>query len=115
MGRNNVWVKRGTFVYIEPIAEGDKVKAEIVKLLTTEHRKWLESDGNWPQEFSSDTLLKVDNVKKTEDNLVMIDEFGSDSDDNDDFLGPNPNTQHRRLIYQEEESSSEESSDEDST
>ena len=100
-------------MYIEPIAEGDKVKAEIVKLLTTEHRKWLEGDGNWPEEFAGDTLLKVDNVKKTEDNLVMIDEFGSGTDEEDEFLGPNPNTQHRRLIYNEEESSSEESSAEE--
>ena len=56
--RNNVWVKRGTFVYIEPIHEGDKVKAEIVKLLTSEHRKWLETEGAWPKEFASDTLQR---------------------------------------------------------
>lgn len=32
--RRNIWVKRGDFVVVEPIAEGDKVKAEIVKILT---------------------------------------------------------------------------------
>lgn len=31
--RNSIWVKRGDFVIIEPIAEGDKVKGEIVKIL----------------------------------------------------------------------------------
>lgn len=32
--RRNVWVKQGNYVLVEPIAEGDKVKAEIVKILT---------------------------------------------------------------------------------
>lgn len=32
--RQNIWVKRGDFVLVEPIPEGDKVKAEIVKILT---------------------------------------------------------------------------------
>lgn len=32
--RRNIWVKRGNFVLVEPIPEGNKVKAEIVKILT---------------------------------------------------------------------------------
>ena len=32
--RKNIWIKRGDFVLVEPIPEGDKVKAEIVKILT---------------------------------------------------------------------------------
>lgn len=32
--RRNIWVKNGNFVVVEPIEEGDKVKAEIVKILT---------------------------------------------------------------------------------
>lgn len=32
--RKNIWIKRGDFVLVEPIQEGDKVKAEIVKILT---------------------------------------------------------------------------------
>lgn len=32
--RRNIWVKRGNFVLVEPITEGDKVKAEIVRILT---------------------------------------------------------------------------------
>lgn len=32
--RRHIWIKRGDFVLVEPIAEGDKVKAEIVKILT---------------------------------------------------------------------------------
>lgn len=32
--RKNIYVKRGDFVLVEPILEGNKVKAEIVKPLT---------------------------------------------------------------------------------
>ena len=31
--RKNVWVKRGNYCIVEPIEEGDKVKAEIVRIL----------------------------------------------------------------------------------
>ena len=34
--RKNVWIKRGDFVVVEPIEEGDKVKAEIVCVLYKE-------------------------------------------------------------------------------
>ena len=32
--RKTIWARRGTFVVVQPIVEGDKVKAEIVKILT---------------------------------------------------------------------------------
>ncbi|KAI9577879.1 hypothetical protein GQX74_011066 [Glossina fuscipes] len=35
----NFWVKRSDFILVEPIEEGDKVKAEICKILTAEHIK----------------------------------------------------------------------------
>ncbi|KAI1720739.1 translation initiation factor 1A / IF-1 domain-containing protein [Ditylenchus destructor] len=35
--RNTVWVKRGHFVLLEPIEEGDKVRAEISHILDTEN------------------------------------------------------------------------------
>ena len=31
--RKSVWVRRGDFVVVEPIPEGDKVKAEIARVL----------------------------------------------------------------------------------
>ena len=123
--KNNVWVKRGTFVYIEQIEEGKKVQAEIVKLLNSEHRIWLEKEGCWPEEFAESSLMKEDNVKKDKDGLVMmrgmVDEneedgsWDSEGEETNDFYGSmgNPNTQHRRLVYNEEESSSEEESDDE--
>lgn len=32
--RQTIWVKRGDYVVIEPVTEGNKVKGEIVKILT---------------------------------------------------------------------------------
>lgn len=49
--RKNVWVKRGGFILVEPIAEGDKVKAEMVRLLTNEHIKEFKKHGVWPEAF----------------------------------------------------------------
>ncbi|XP_037896193.1 probable RNA-binding protein EIF1AD [Glossina fuscipes] len=37
--RKNVWVKRCDFILVIPIKNGDKVKAEICKILTAEHIK----------------------------------------------------------------------------
>ena len=35
--RKNVWIKRGDYVLVQPIEEGDKVKAEIVQILMEKH------------------------------------------------------------------------------
>lgn len=87
--RKNVWVKRGDFVLVEPIDEGDKVKAEIVRVLTPEHQKIYEKDGVWPKKFSR---------KRDHQN---------EDDMDDDLLVKNLN---RRDV---EEPESEESSDEE--
>jgi probable RNA-binding protein EIF1AD len=45
--RKSVWTKRGDYVIIEPIEEGNKVKAEIIHILTKEHIKYIKSQGAW--------------------------------------------------------------------
>ena len=37
----------GDFVMVEPIAEGDKVKAEIVNILYKEQLKYIKDEGLW--------------------------------------------------------------------
>ncbi|XP_050084658.1 probable RNA-binding protein EIF1AD [Anopheles aquasalis] len=49
--RKNVWVKRGDFVLVETIEEGNKVKGEICRILTQEHIKAFEKEGVWPAKF----------------------------------------------------------------
>lgn len=52
--RQNIWVKRGDYIVIEPIQEGNKVKGEIVKILTKDHIKWYRAQNCWPLEFDED-------------------------------------------------------------
>lgn len=51
--RKNVWIKRGSFVLVETIEEGDRVKAEIVRILTKEHQKEFSKEGVWPKKFTN--------------------------------------------------------------
>ncbi|XP_035442875.2 probable RNA-binding protein EIF1AD [Spodoptera frugiperda] len=49
--RKNIWVRRGSFIVVEPIPEGDKVKAEIVKVLNKDSIKYYKEQNVWPKEF----------------------------------------------------------------
>ncbi|XP_055386345.1 probable RNA-binding protein EIF1AD [Condylostylus longicornis] len=85
--RNNIWIKRGDFVVIEPIQEGDKVKGEIVKILTATHIKEYSKSGIWPKKFTKKREHSEENYSDGSDderfvvknkNRPPIDE-GSDS------------------------------------
>ncbi|CAK1542741.1 unnamed protein product [Leptosia nina] len=52
--RKNIWVKRGDYILIEPIREGDKVKAEIVKIMNKDSIKYYKENNIWPKEFDND-------------------------------------------------------------
>nr|CAG4646736.1 EOG090X0KPP [Macrothrix elegans] len=52
--RKNVWIKRGDYVLIEPIEEGDKVKAEITHILYSDQIKYIQNHNLWPQNFVLD-------------------------------------------------------------
>ena len=78
--RRNIWVKRGNFVLVEPIIEGDKVKAEIVRILTREHQKWYRAQKCWPKEF--------DEITNPKQRITKMDEEGNDSEE-DLFVNTN--------------------------
>lgn len=65
--RRNMWVKRGDYVLVEPIVEGDKVKAEIVQVLTPEHIKEYTKANIWPQKFTKKRSAPSDD--EVEDNM----------------------------------------------
>lgn len=74
--RRNVWIKRGDYVLVEPIKEGDKVKAEIVRVLTPEHVKCFKKEGVWPSAFgnsgrseetSDDLFVNTNRVRVSEE------------------------------------------------
>ncbi|KHN80746.1 putative RNA-binding protein EIF1AD [Toxocara canis] len=52
--RKSVWVKRGQFVFIRPIEEGDKVKAEITNVLDDENVLYIREQKLWPLRFEQD-------------------------------------------------------------
>lgn len=47
--RKSVWIKRNDYVIVEPIEEGDKVKAEIVRILYKDQVKHIKKEGLWPK------------------------------------------------------------------
>ncbi|GAU92822.1 hypothetical protein RvY_04855-1 [Ramazzottius varieornatus] len=52
--RKTVWIKRGDFVLVEPISEGDRVKGEIVNIIRTKQQiAYIASEGKWPEGFST--------------------------------------------------------------
>ncbi|XP_069500901.1 probable RNA-binding protein EIF1AD isoform X2 [Ambystoma mexicanum] len=53
--RKNIWIKRGDFLIVDPIEEGEKVKAEIAFILYKDHVRYLKKEGCWPEMFSIDS------------------------------------------------------------
>lgn len=49
--RNRVWIKRGDFMIVEPIEEGEKVAAEIVNILLDKQIRHIKLLNLWPPEF----------------------------------------------------------------
>ncbi|ETE57784.1 putative RNA-binding protein EIF1AD [Ophiophagus hannah] len=43
--RKNIWIKRGDFLLVDPIEEGEKVKAEISFVLYKDHVQYLKKEG----------------------------------------------------------------------
>lgn len=98
--RKNVWVKRGDYVIVEPIEEGDKVKAEIVRILTPQHIKEFTKDGIWPAKFT-----------KTQPNRTN--ENDNDSNDSDHGFEKNTNRQNQYVEPDSDDSDDSTSSSED--
>ena len=111
--RRNVWIKRGDFVIVTNIEEGDKVKAEISSILYKDQIKFIKSEGQWPEGFQAgdtnpeDQLSKLQLKDNTEERSDS--EEASEEDDSDLFQNTN------RPVYEasEEESDSETESEED--
>jgi len=54
--RKSVWIKRGDFVIVEPIEEGDKVQAEIVAILYRDQIRYIKRENLWPAGFEADDV-----------------------------------------------------------
>ncbi|CAH1394658.1 unnamed protein product [Nezara viridula] len=82
--RKTVWVKRGDYLIVQPIEEGDKVKAEITDILTRDRIKYLKQRKLWPgkEDDHSDSSCNEDIPENTNRISVACDD--SDSSDSDD-------------------------------
>uniref|UniRef100_A0A8C5N1E8 Probable RNA-binding protein EIF1AD n=1 Tax=Leptobrachium leishanense TaxID=445787 RepID=A0A8C5N1E8_9ANUR len=111
--RKNIWIKRGDYLIVDPIAEGDKVKAEISFILYKDHQRLLQKEGLWPSGFEkkteSVTESKESNQRAEADapETKPSDESGTDSEDDSDLF-VNTNRVHYEDSEEEESESDEE-------
>lgn len=73
--RKSFWVKRGDFILCSPIEEGDKVKAEIVRVLYKDDVRYIRDQGQWPKDFDDDR-----NDSRPDPNDDMFPPSSSDSE-----------------------------------
>ncbi|XP_067312570.1 probable RNA-binding protein EIF1AD [Pseudorasbora parva] len=106
--RKNLWIKRGDFVIVDPIKEGEKVKGEISFILYRDHIQYLRKTGVWPEGFQEDHTSSERNEgtpKERMERKTEEDDSDSEDDDSDLFV----NTNRATVLYSE----SEEETDED--
>ena len=84
--RKNVWIKRGDFVIVTPIEEGDKVKAEITTILYKHQIKHIKSENLWPTGFQSQAEEEVGDLSKLsiKDKEADSEEDDSEEDDSEE-------------------------------
>ncbi|VDO56438.1 unnamed protein product, partial [Haemonchus placei] len=93
--RKAIWIRRGQFVVLRPIEEGDKVKAEIEHVLDEENILYIRSINKWPARFEEQARMMTRDAKrggKGEDTMIdddMLpptdsDEYESDEEQTDD-------------------------------
>ncbi|XP_004596714.2 probable RNA-binding protein EIF1AD [Ochotona princeps] len=105
--RKNIWIKRGDFLIVDPIKEGQKVKAEICFVLCKDHVRSLQEEGLWPEAFS-EVAEKHDSNRSRQSQPELLAEApcsveSSSEDDSDLFVNTN-----RRQHYESEEESEDE-------
>ncbi|XP_021199457.2 probable RNA-binding protein EIF1AD [Helicoverpa armigera] len=86
--RKNIWVKRGDYILVEPIPEGDKVKAEIVKIMNKDSIKYYKENNVWPKEFDEKKETSADGddelfVNTNRKPVMTYSDSDSDSDSSD--------------------------------
>ncbi|KAM9849548.1 putative RNA-binding protein EIF1AD [Aulostomus maculatus] len=104
--RKNIWIKRGDFVIVDPIEEGEKVKAEISFILYKDHIQHLQKQQLWPDGFMEESPVedKTSREQGEQDKEEEEDVSSSEDDDADLFVNTN------RCNYQYSESEDEEDS-----
>ncbi|KAM9469946.1 putative RNA-binding protein EIF1AD isoform 1-T3 [Clarias gariepinus] len=107
--RKNIWIKRGDFVIVDPIEEGDKVKGEIHFILYRDHIDYLRKLGIWPKGFDADGIREDQMQKEAQKDKTKTREEneGDDSSDSEDEQDLFVNTNRVTVQYSESEEDSE--------
>lgn len=100
--RKSVWIRKGQFVVVRPIEEGDKVRAEIEHVLDAENVLYIREQNKWPERFEAEAKLLTREMKRGVDDKEeesedkrkrvtqsiidddMLPPSGSDSDEEDE-------------------------------
>lgn len=98
--RKNIWIKTGSFVIVEPISEGKKVKGEITRILQPHTITEFKKLGVWPDKFTT-----------KQQNPQEADKDRHSEDDSDEELFRNPN--RPPVLDAESDSSDDDSSADD--
>lgn len=88
--RKTVWIKRGDYCIVEPIEEGNKVKAEIVAILQRDNIKYLKSRGLWPEKFESVTEAS-EKIHDDHDDMFPSSDESEQEEDDGDYLSRDEN------------------------
>jgi len=94
----------------QPIPEGNKIKAEVVKPLSNDDIKYFHQENIWPTQFFHD-ISHIIKEKKDSTFMMPPDYSDTESDDDSSFEIYNPN---RKQLYAQETDSSEEECESDS-
>ncbi|CAK6976248.1 probable RNA-binding protein EIF1AD [Scomber scombrus] len=111
--RKNIWIKRGDYVIVDPIEEGEKVKAEISFILYKDHIQYLQKQQLWPESFKEEQQAQDTTNKRQDKDEKDEAEDVSDSEDDESDLFVNTNRCNYQYIESEEEDSEDEDEDEE--
>ncbi|KAJ8338033.1 hypothetical protein SKAU_G00369990 [Synaphobranchus kaupii] len=116
--RKNIWIKRGDFVIVDPIEEGEKVKGEISFILYKEQIRHLQTTGFWPEGFSEESTLGETRLgQQQEEREAEENEEGegmTDSEEDDSDLFVNTNRVNYHYSESEDETDEEDEDEEES-
>lgn len=113
--RKNIWIKRGDFVIVDPIEEGDKVKGEINFILYRDHIHHLRKVGIWPKGFDAGRVgeQKEAQQDETKSKAHDKDEDEDDSSNSEDEQDLFVNTNRTTVQYSESDEDSDDDDEEE--
>ncbi|KAI3378334.1 hypothetical protein SNEBB_011083 [Seison nebaliae] len=78
--RKVIWIKRHDYVITLPIDDGEKVKCELVNILTRNHVERLINENRWPQYFKGKLNWKIKQKDDFDPTKLIPSSSESDSD-----------------------------------